>query len=276
MVSISGSSADTKLAVGYLRETGTGPWEWVSDTYRYVTIPHDNGEDYYQQKWTAATLKPFKSFFLQIATSGELSFDIESRANMPALYAHVVDREVEFEILLGNSTSQDHTGLLIADQYSPAYEINADLEKMESSMSVYTMTSGYKLAYNALSPEDASDTIPVGYIANASGTYTFQLDEDSYVGDVEHIWLTDYDLHQTVDLLDFPYDFTTVKGRNETRFALTIELKDEHEVPTNIDEIVPDGDANKAIKFIYRDKVYIWHRGVIYDATGKRVKEINK
>ena len=276
MVSISGSSADTKLAVGYLRETGTGPWEWVSDTYRYVTIPHDNGEDYYQQKWTAATLKPFKSFFLQIATSGDLSFSLASRANMPALYANVVEREVEFEILLGNGTSQDHTGLLIADKYSPSYEINADLEKMESSMSVYTIYGGYKLAYNALSPTDASDTIPVGYIANAAGTYTFQIDEESNVEDVEHIWLTDYDLHQTVDLLDFPYDFTTIKGRNETRFALTIELKEEQEVPTNIDEIVQDGDANMPIKFIYHDKMYIKQNGVIYDATGKRVKTINK
>jgi len=276
MVSISGSDPDSKLAVGYLKETGTGPWEWVSDTYRYVTIPHDNGEDYEQEKWSTATLKPFKSFFLQIGTSGDLSFSLASRANLPALYANVVEREVEFEILLGNGTSQDHTGLLIAEQYSPAYEINADLEKMERSMSVYTMTGGYKLAYNALSPEDASDTIPVGYIANTTGSYTFSLDEESNVEDVEHIWLTDYELHQTVDLLNSPYDFTTINGRNETRFALTIELKEEQEVPTNIEDIVPEGEADMPIKFIYRDKMYILSNGIIFDATGKRVKTINK
>lgn len=280
MVSISGSTAggatDTKLVVGHLEETGTGPWRWVTEEYRYVTIPFDNGTEYYQQKWTASTLKPFKSFFLQVGTSGDLAFALASRADMPALYAKVVEREVEFEILLNNDTHQDHTGLLIADKYSPAYEINADLEKMENTMSVYTLTGGYKLAYNALSPEDASDTIPVGYIANTAGLYTFSLDPESYVGDVEHIWLTDFELHRSVDLKDETYSFTTIKGRNETRFALTIELKDETQVPTSIEEIIPESDANMPMKFIWHDKMYILSNGIIFDATGKKVKEINK
>ena len=282
MVSVSGSTAggatDEKLVVGHLEETGTGPWRWVSEEYRYVTIPHDNGEDYEQQKWTAVTLKPFKSFFLQVGTTGELSFALASRNDAPARFLQIPDREVEFEIILSNDshTRQDHMGLLIADQYSPAYEINADLEKMDNAMSVYTIYGGYNLAYNALSSADASDTIPVGYIANAAGTYTFQLDEQSYVGEVKHIWITDYELHQTVDLLDFPYEFTTVKGRNETRFALTIELKELKDVPTNIEEIVSEGDVDMPIKFIYRDKMYILSNGIIFDATGKRVKTINK
>ncbi len=270
MVSISGGDADSKLEVGYLQETGTGPWEWVRDTYRYVTIPADNGQDYWQEKFSSATLKPFKNFFLQIATSGDLSFALASRQDAPARYLEAQKREVEFEINLANGSHEDHTGLLIAEEYSPAYEINADLEKMENAMAVYTLTGGYKLAYNALSPDDASQPVPVGYVANVAGTYTFDLDETSDVSEVEHIWLTDYELDRVVDLIDGAYEFTTANGRNESRFALSIELKDEQQTPTGINAL--DADNEKPLKFLYRDKIYILRNGVIYDATGKQVK----
>lgn len=270
MVAISGAEADSKLVVGYLRETGTGPWEWVNDAIRYVTIPADNGQDYWQEKFSSATLKPFKNFFLQIGTSGDLSFALASRQSTPARYLEAQKREVEFEINLANGSHEDHTGLLIAEEYSPAYEINADLEKMENAMAVYTLTGGYKLAYNALSPDDASQPVPVGYVANVVGTYTFDLDETSDVSEVEHIWLTDYELSRVVDLIDDVYEFTTSNGRNESRFALSVELKDEQQTPTGI----LDAEANdgRALKFIYHDKMYIMRNGVIYDATGKKVK----
>ena len=270
MVSISGGDADSKLVVGYLQETGTGPWEWVDDEYRYVTIPADNGQDYWQEKFSSATLKPFKNFFLQIATSGDLSFALASRQDAPARYLEAQKREVEFEINLANGSHQDHTGLLIAEEYSPAYEINADLEKMENAMAVYTLTGGYKLAYNALSPDDAEQLIPVGYVANIAGTYTFDLDETSDVSEVEHIWLTDYELSRVVDLIDEVYEFTTSNGRNESRFALSVELKDEQQTPTGI--LNAGADDGRTLKFIWQDKMYIMRNGVIYDATGKQVR----
>lgn len=270
MVSISGGDADSKLVVGYLQETGTGPWEWVDDEYRYVTIPADNGQDYWQEKFSSATLKPFKNFFLQIATSGDLSFALASRQDAPARYLEAQKREVEFEINLANGSHEDHTGLLIAEEYSPAYEINADLEKMENAMAVYTLTGGYKLAYNALSPDDAEQLIPVGYVANIAGTYTFDLDETSDVSEVEHIWLTDYELSRVVDLIDGVYEFTTSNGRNESRFALSVELKDEQQTPTGI--LNAKANDGRALKFIWQDKMYIMRNGVIYDATGKKVR----
>ena len=275
MVSISGAEADTKLVVGYLRETGTGPWELVNDNYRYVTIPFDDGTDYYQQKFSAATLKPFKSFFLQIANDGDLSFALASRQNAPARYLEVKEREVEFEILLNNGARQDNTGLLIAEGYSPAYEINADLEKMIGSMAVYTIYGGYNLAYNALSPADAAQLIPLGYVAPAAGEYTFLLDEQSDYGQIEHIYLTDYEQSRTVDLLDDTYVFTTDAGKNESRFAINVILKEEiEEIVTGIDEV--DAESELPLKFIYEDKMYILRGGVLYDATGKKVREINK
>ena len=169
-------------------------------------------------------------------------------------------------------------GLLIAEQYSPAYEINADLEKMIGSMSVYTIYGGYNLAYNALSPEDAKAWIPVGYVAPTAGQYTFAIDEDSDLSEVEHIYLTDYEQNVTIDLTERSYTFTTISGKNEGRFAINATLKEEPETPTGIDVINGGGDLNtdQVQKFIYHHKMYIYYRGIIYDATGKKVREINK
>lgn len=277
MTAISGGEADSELVLGYLKETGTGPWEWVNDQIRYVTIPHDDGEDYYQKKFSEAVLRPFKSFFVQIATNGDLSFALTSRQNAPARYMEVqTEQEVEFEILLSNDKQSDNTGLLIAEQYSPAYEINADLEKMIGSMSVYTIYGGYNLAYNAISPINASEWIPMGYIAPAAGEYTFRLDDiDKIVEQVEHVYLIDYDANNIVDLMDDEYEFTTDKEQNNNRFAINIVLiQDKDNTTTGMDII--NGNVAAPIKFIYHDKMYIQSGGVIYDATGKQVTNINK
>ena len=280
MVSISGGEPGSQLVLGKLVESGTGPWDWDGKTYpyRYVTIPFDDGTDYYQMKFEDATLRPFKNFFVQIdnTTDGNaLGFALASRQDAPGRFLQLSNREVEFEILLSNNSRTDNMGLLIADQYSPAYEINADLEKMIGSMSVYTIYGGYNLAYNALSPDDAKEWIPVGYVAPTAGEYKFQLEEESNLTEVEHIFLTDYEKSTTVDLLDGAYEFETVKGTNNSRFALNVILKAEQEgVLTGVEEI--DGNSELPVKFIYRDKMYILNKGVIYDATGKKVREINK
>ena len=276
MTSVSGGEADSKLVVGYLQETGTGPWEWVETTQRYVTIPHDNGQDYYQMQFSNAVLKPFKSFFVQIAEAGELSFALASRQNAPARYMEVqTEQEVEFEILLSNEKQSDNTGLLIAEKYSPAYEINADLEKMTGSMSVYTIYGGHKLAYNALSPSEAKEWIPLGYIVPTTGEYTFELDEQAAVEDIVHIYLIDYETGAITDLLDNTYTFDTSVKKSESRFAINVVLRsDAPGTATGIDNMRWSSDQPQ--KFIYNGMMYILHNGTIYDANGQQVKTINK
>lgn len=277
MTTITGAD-DDDLVLGKLQETGSGPWEWVETTQRYVTIPMDNGKDYYQKKFSEAELKPFKSFFVQIATGGELSFALASRQNSPArhLQQATTSREVEFEVLLSNGKQSDNTGLLIYEEFTPAYEINADLEKMIGSMSVYTIYGGYKLAYNALSPINASEWIPVGYIAPAAGEYTLSLDDvEKIVEQVEHVYIIDYNANNIVDLMDEEYKFTTDKEQNDNRFAINVVLiQDKDNTTTGLDMI--QGNNAAPIKFIYHDKMYIQSGGVIYDATGKQVTNINK
>lgn len=277
MTSISGGEADSKLVVGYLQETGTGPWEWVNNGIRYVTIPSDDGTYYWQQKFTTAKLPPFKNFFVQIGTTGELQFGLGTRQSMPARSTQAaIEKEVEFEILMSNDARQDNTGLLISEEYSPAYEINADLEKMIGSMSVYTIYGGYKLAYNALSPINASEWIPMGYIAPAAGEYTFRLDDVEKIAEqVEHVYVIDYDANNIVDLMTDEYKFTTNKEQNDNRFAINVVLiQDKDNTTTGLDII--NGNNTAPIKFIYHDKIYIKSGEVIYDGTGKQVTNINK
>ena len=276
MTTIQGAD-DADLVLGYLQETGTGPWEWVEKTYRYVTIPSDDGTYYWQQKFTTAELPPFKNFFVQIGTTGELQFGLGTRQSMPARSTQAaIEKEVEFEILMSNDARQDNTGLLISEEYSPAYEINADLEKMTGSMSVYTIFGGYKLAYNALSPINASEWIPMGYIAPAAGEYTFRLDDvEKIVEQVEHVYIIDYNANNIVDLMDEEYKFTTDKEQNDNRFAINVVLiQDKDNTTTGLDII--NGNNTAPIKFIYHDKIYIKSGEVIYDGTGKQVTNINK
>ena len=282
MTSISGAKSggveDGKIVVGYLVETGKGPWEWKEDNYRYVTIPTDDGTNYSQQKFTEATLKPFKSFFLQIANSGDLSFALASRQNAPARYLQqeAAPREVEFEVLLSNNTQSDNTGLLISEEFSPAYEINADLEKMMGNMSIYTIYNGYNLAFNALSPTNAEERIPMGYVVPNIGEYTFNLDERGDLDDIEHIYLLDHDSSITTDLMEDIYTFTATEKKNDHRFAISVILKaeEEEETPTHLETL--EWDSAHPYKFIYQDKMYILRNGVIYDAMGKQVQTINK
>ena len=283
MTSISGAESggvdNNNIVVGYLVETGKGPWKWNNDTYRYVTVPYDDGTNYEQRKFSEATLLPFKSFFLQIEHDGDLSFALASRLNAPMRHLQQQEnapREVEFELLLSNDAQSDNTGLLISEEFTPAYEINADLEKMTGTMSVYTIYNGYQLAYNALSPLNAMEEIPLGYVVPTTGEYTFNLDERGDLDDIEHIYLLDHDSSITTDLMEDIYTFTATEKKNDHRFAISVILKaeEEEETPTHLETL--EWESDHPYKFIYQDKMYILRNGVIYDAMGKQVQTINK
>ena len=134
------------------------------------------------------------------------------------------------------------------------------------------MVGEYRTAFNSLPEGVAELPIPVGYIAPKAGYYFFSMADGNY-SEVEHVWLTDYETSRTVDLLDEDYEFETDKGTNNNRFVLNIVLKVEHDnTATGLDEV--EGDSQQPLKFIYQDKMYIRHGGVLYDATGKQVREI--
>lgn len=258
----------------------TGTWDWTTTSdVKYITIPQKMYDDYTDVRVKNYELEAFYPFFIQAKTTGNLSFTSGSKIlKAPSLFrAAVAEREVDIDFMLtdANGTS-DQAGLTVGNEYSEDFDMD-DKEKTivnENYLKVYTIVGDYRTAFNALPEAAAALPIPVGYIAPNAGYYTFSLVDGSYA-EVEHVWLTDYETSSTVDLLEGAYEFETAKGTNNARLVLNIILKPEtHDTPTEVEEI--DETDNGPTKFIYQDKMYIKQNGVIYDATGKRVREINK
>ena len=270
MASIKGDGPNG-LVLGYLVETGTGPWEWVNDGVRYVTIPSDDGTYYWQEQFKNATLKPFKNFFVQIATTGQLSFALDTRQNAPARYLqNTHQQETEFEIQLSSANMSDHTGFLVSEQYSPAYEINADLEKILGPMSLYSIYGGYSLAYNALCWTDAEQQISLGYRLPETGEYTLSMRENALIDSVQHVYLTDHVANVVVDLLDGEYQFISQVKENEDRFTVQIIRGcEKNGTTTAINDIEIHNDCTQ--KIYHQGQLFIVRKGNIYNTLGQKV-----
>ena len=189
----------------------------------------------------------------------------------------VREREVDIDFMLSDDNGvSDQAGLTVGNEYSADFDMD-DKEKTivnENYLKVYTMVGEYRTAFNSLPEGVAELPIPVGYIAPKAGYYFFSMADGNY-SEVEHVWLTDYETSRTVDLLDEDYEFETDKGTNNVRFVLNVILKSDSEnTATGLDGI--DAKNDGPMKFIREDKMFIKQNGVIYDATGKKVGEINK
>lgn len=258
----------------------TGTWDWTTTSdVKYVTIPQKMYDDYSDVRAKNYVLEAFYPFFIQAATTGNLSFTAGSKVlKAPSLLRTAVrEREVDIDFMLsdGNGVS-DQAGLTVGNEYSADFDMD-DKEKTivnENYLKVYTMVGEYRTAFNSLPEGVAELPIPVGYIAPKAGYYFFSMVDGNY-SEVEHVWLTDYETSRTVDLLDEDYEFETDKGTNNVRFVINVILKSDSEnTATGLDGI--DAKDDGPMKFIQEDKMFIKQNGVIYDATGKKVGEINK
>ena len=258
-----------------------GKYDWVTDaTVKYITVPDKMYENYTDIKAKDYEIEAFFPFFIQASATGSLTFTGSKILRAPAFnQATVHAREVEIDFTLSDQNGKtDNAGLVVGDDYSAEFDMD-DKEKTivnENFLKIYTMVGTYRTAYNSLPENAAKLPIPVGYIAPAEGKYTFALDDEDY-SQVEHVWLTDYEKNVTVDLLDDVYEFHAAKGTNDTRLALNIILKPEQETPTGIEQM-DNGQwtMDNCRKILFNDHIYIIRGGVIYDATGKKVGEINK
>lgn len=253
---------------------------------KYVNIPDIDFKEYGQYDLALGyKLLPSSGFFIQAGKTGTLTFGTTNRrASAPTYRAEgntpVVEEQKAY-IVLNNDKSEDVMGLKISENYTADYEINADLEKLlgdGTSLKTYMHYGDMSMAYVAINQTLAQEWIPVSVQLPEGGEYTFSLHEASVIDELEGVYLIDYTAGNVItNLLDNSYSFGSAPGTISGRFAINA-IVGEHNTPTGIDVINGGGDINsdKPFKFIYHEKVYIYHRGVIYDATGKRVKEINK
>jgi hypothetical protein len=251
---------------------------------KYATIPSIDFSNYDQVAIADADLKPARGFFIQAnnAEAQNITFNaskIVDPTAAPARYMTQTEAipEQEAYIRLSYEGGKDQMGLIIGEDYTEAYEVNADLAKVLGDagfVKTYMQYGGMDMAYVAINQELAKAWIPVTVILPKDGEYTFSLMSSSEVEQLEGVYLIDYAENETVtNLIDKDYTFVADAATISNRFAINAIIG-ERQTPTDIDVINEGGDLNsdRPFKFLYRDKVYIYHCGVIYDATGKKVK----
>lgn len=289
---VSGLS-NTDIQVGKLVHTDTNPWDgkWQWDDtnsntgVRYI-VTTDDGQNFESQQASTATLKAFKNFFVQIQNGDATSLVIPANSRTdkdlaPARYMADVEQDIQLAVDLVSETRSDKVDLLINDVYTAEFDQDGDFTKMmnTTNFNLYGVYPEDYLSFIAVDKTTAAGSIAIGYQVPAAGEYTLQLSERPYVMSdyVETLLVTDHEVSPevTTDLLENPYSFTVTKAEtNDARFTVSIKLKENQDTPTDIDIINGGGDLDgeKPIKFIYHDKMYILRNGVLYDATGKKVK----
>ena len=247
----------------------------------YVNIPDVDFKEYDQKPTAVTKLAPASAFLIQAPATGTITFGTANRK--PSAPSYRTEEkpesipEQQAYIVLSNEQSEDMMGILVSEKYTAEYEINADLEKLLSdgnSLRTYMRYNEMNMAYVAINEMLAKEWIPVNVRVPQSGDYTFSLHEASIAGELEGVYLIDYaEDGRVTNLIEQDYTFVAEAGTIDGRFAINA-IVGERSTPTDIDVVNGGGDLNsdKPFKFIYHDKVYIYHQGIIYDATGKKVR----
>jgi len=249
-------------------------------TIKYATIPDVDFKNYSQVPIAEANLKPASAFFIQADDADPQTITFSDGKIVPPsaperyMTTDVTIPEQEAYIRLSNGAEKDLMGLIIGEDYTEAYEANADLAKIlgaGNSVKTYMRYGEMDMAYVAINKVLARQWIPVTVNLPADGEYTFSLTNSSTVDALEGVYLIDYTTNEITNLIENDYTFVAEAGTSTDRFAINA-IVGQRETPTAIDVVGVDKNGDEPIKFLYHDKVFIWHRGVIYDATGKKVR----
>ena len=259
----------------------TGGWHWEENetNVRYVRIPNDLGTEYEQVRFKDATLRAFHHFFIQAGATGTFNFDLATRAqSMPQRIKRgklLLPEEMDVDFRLSKDEASTKFGLTLCDDFSSDYVMNEDIAEDLSgeAMKAYTLILDQRVTYNGLPFTAAQQIIPVGFRAPNAGEYTFSYKEDENSENIEHIYLTDMRLGVVTDLKDNTYKFASEIGVVDNRFVLQIVFSSN--VTTDVEETF-EQENGRPLKFLYQGKIYILRNGILYDITGKRVREINK
>lgn len=258
----------TSNGIGLLTLQSDGSYKWTG-TQRYVVIPSSNGRAYYSQLAAKAAFTAFANFFVQIGAGDALSMPLANRAqNVPTrMLANNEEDEIATGIVLSNATTSDYVGILLGDNFSENYEINADLQKFghNSGVNAYAYMDNEELAFVAVDKNFAANAIPIGYVAPTTGQYTFAIDETYDTPSVSGLLLYDSQEKVTTNLLHDNYSFTTAQGINNTRFSLSVITRT---TPTNLP--FPSTPDYKG-KYITPDgRMFIFRAGKTYSVLGQR------
>jgi|GEM_PF-5399433 len=269
----------------YTSSMAKGYWNWnlVGNPYfasfkgalmidgteqNYVTIPDNQGLTYQNFITRHTVLPAFKNFFVQAMASGALVFDVDARLTAPLRGDNPQERRTGLIMTHETDTTQvDRVGLLIGEQYTTDYELNADLDKwMNRTLSLYALSDGYRLAFDAVNPTTLAQGVAIGYRTAIAGNYTLGLDPDYDLSQWQSVVLEDRFTSQRIDLKSQPYAFVASKGVNDNRFILYAVPSSS--VATDWDDVTAE---RQCYKFIEAGMLYIRVDGVLYNAQGQVV-----
>ncbi|MBO5619622.1 MAG: InlB B-repeat-containing protein [Paludibacteraceae bacterium] len=260
-----------------------GTYKWTNTSNAYVTIPNDWYSEFPQYRANSAQAKyeSFKNFFIQAGSDGSVTFDRSKRAAMPRylMAKNNTDEPVYADINLTHNDKNTQAGITIDANATPGYKFGEDQNIFENRealnyLKMYTIVDGHYLVGNTITPDETAELIPLELYAPAiEGEYVFSLDENSDIDKLDYVMLYDAELNTTTNLLQKDYTVVlTKKGLIENRFSIGLKLAEKPGTATDIRDA--ETDSEQPLKFIWNDKMYILRNGVIYDATGKQVREI--
>ena len=233
--------AQLKLTIGALVPDPDNDGWYINygGSVPYVTQINADRSDYSQHLVSTTDLPPFTPFFIQVGVDGQsagddvlLSYVREHRviAAPARRNAQIVSSALVSVLLQGNET-EDNFGVVVGDNYTPDYDMMADLSKefgSAYSLKAYTLQDAdqMRLAFNAVNTQRLSQPIPVGVRLPGQGYYSFAINENIDMSAFEHIYLSDNVTGIHTDLLDESYVFS-VSGKQQidNRFALSLVLK---------------------------------------------------
>lgn len=239
------------LTTGRLIEDPDHPGWWVNDagTIPYVTLINGTRTDYTQERVALQDLPPFTTFFIQAGddthNSGEestLTFNRDHRATSAPAYMRAEQKApvTHFGVLLNGNNATDNCGMAIGEDYSAAYDMQADLSKefgSAYSLKLYTLQEdAMRMAFLATHPDSLNKPVPVGVRMPANAEYTFSIDRRYNLGAFAHIYLTDNVTGQHTDLLEDTYSFAGTRSQNDARFSLFVVVK--KNIPTGTDNLL--------------------------------------
>ena len=239
------------LTTGRLVEDPEHPGWWVNDagTIPYVTLINGTRTDYTQERVALQDLPPFTTFFIQAGddthNSGEestLTFNRDHRATSAPAYMRAEQKApvTHFGVLLNGNNATDNCGMAIGEDYSAAYDMQADLSKefgSAYSLKLYTLQEdAMRMAFLATHPDSLNKPVPVGVRMPANAEYTFSIDRRYHLGAFAHIYLTDNVTGQHTDLLEDTYSFAGTRSQNDARFSLFVVVK--KDTPTGTDNLL--------------------------------------
>lgn len=262
---------------------------------RYIVEPVDNGRSEYRQvAITDYSMKQFSSYFVQIGgTNPEAEQGInfsQSRVTgrssivrrAPAEYEETEDTHpVWCAVDMTNSNGEtDETTMLISDDFTDGYDIMNDLVKMRGTYYKYAQITTKpvlasrnnegEMAFNALPDASAEAGIPLNYFTAYQGNYTISYNDKYGREEVKEVKLFDKTTNQWYDLMSDPYNFTTGREDNTTRFILSVrvERKKTPQIATDLDNV---SGSEHPRKVLINGHVYILRGGAVYDLTGKQL-----